>query len=147
VAGVSNRQRNIIGLTDFWLVGRLLEKFDLPHTEDDTAPHSLPVATVRFRLGALEEELRELREAYERDDLPGVADALVDLVIFALGTAHLHGLPWPELFVEVMKANMRKEAGVGNKERNATQGFDLVKPPGWRPPNLLKILREHGWGR
>lgn len=107
-------------------------------------PQMLDKNTTAFRLFALQEELNELAKGYANENLPEVADALVDLVIFALGTAALHNLPWKQLFEEVMRANNQKEIGQGSKLRsNGTP--DLIKPLGWRGPRIKEILKKFGW--
>lgn len=111
----------------------------------DVPPHLIPAMTMNFRLKFLQEELTELREGYEADDLPAIADALVDLIVVALGTAALHDLPFNELWDEVQRANMDKQVGEGHKARNEYSRVDLVKPQGWRPPAISRILREAGW--
>ena len=99
-----------------------------------------------FRVKAMIEELSELSLAYSHDDLPGIADALVDLVVFALGTAVLHNLPWEDLFKEVMRANMDKVPQfTDKKERNGVGSIDLIKPEGWKPPDIEAVLKDGGW--
>ncbi len=102
--------------------------------------------TAVFRLKAMLEELNELEEGYRELDLPKIADSLVDLVVFALGTAALHHLPWEDLFTEVMRANNSKVPQFSQlKERNGTGSIDLIKPNGWRGPDIEGILKDHGW--
>lgn len=77
-------------------------------------------------------------------DLAGQADALVDLVYFALGTAVMLGLPWQKLWDDVHRANMTKILGVKPGRGHAV---DLVKPPGWVGPQTHQILAEAGYDR
>ena len=93
------------------------------------------------RLGCLQEELSELANAASYDDLAGVADALVDLVVFAKGTAMMLGLPWQELWSDVLRANMAKERGVGKRGH----AVDLVKPAGWVGPKTGEVLERAGY--
>lgn len=76
-------------------------------------------------------DFRELgdiaREPFHDDAL----DALVDLVVVALGTAVLHKYPFDEAWTEVLAANLQKVVGAGKRGTS----FDLVKPSGWKPPN------------
>lgn len=130
-------------MNEFNLVKQLYIKYGFISGEE-CAPHELDMQTVNYRLRAIREELTELTRAYEKDDLAEIADALVDLTVFVMGTAALHGLPWDELFSEVHRANMSKIAGAGIKERSAGQR-DLIKPVGWRKPDILGVLRRHGW--
>jgi predicted HAD superfamily Cof-like phosphohydrolase len=101
----------------------------------------LGTARLKQRLECLIEELMEFRAAVTDGNLPEMADALVDLVVFAKGTAVLLGLPWAALFDDVMRANLSKVRGVGKRGHKV----DLVKPEGWRGPQTRDILFEHGW--
>lgn len=134
-------------LGDFEAVGEFHSKFGLDSVnEHGPDPHTLPTQVEQFRLKFLREELAELETAMSEEDLPKIADALVDLVYVALGTAHLYGLPWNELFWAVQQANMAKERAKADGS-NSTRGssLDVVKPEGWQPPDIEAILRRHGW--
>lgn len=74
-------------------------------------------------------------------DLAGQADALVDLVYVALGTAVMMGLPWQELWSDVHAANLRKVRGRTKRD----MPLDLMKPEGWVGPQTASILGHHGW--
>lgn len=89
-----------------------------------------------FALEALTEELTEFMEA---SSLEGQADAMVDLIYFAMGRIVEMGLCPGALFDEVHAANMRKERGARSK-RPSSAGFDAVKPPGWKQPDLAPYL-------
>lgn len=116
----------------------------LPTAETDRIPGVIGFTEFRYRLNFLFEELRELIEAQERRDLPGVADALVDLVWVACGTACYYGVPFNELWAEVRRANSTKRPwreGDPVKPRNYTAG-EIVKPDGWRPPDIRGVLER-----
>jgi predicted HAD superfamily Cof-like phosphohydrolase len=113
------------------------------------SPVHLTSRRLAQRANFMLEELREFADAsglalhndkfvpmVNAQSLAGQADALVDLVYVALGTASLMGLPWDELWDDVHQANMRKLLG--------SQG-DVVKPPGWRGPQTEAILEEAGY--
>lgn len=91
-----------------------------------------------FRVKALQEELDEYNMA---TTLVDEYDALLDLIVFAVGTLDRQGLPLLEGFEKVMKANMAKEVGQNGDKRG---GFkrDLVKPKGWVGPEaeLTQII-------
>lgn len=115
------------------------------HRRFDIWQHSKPGhlsgQKLRERIAFLQEELDELKQALETNDLSDQADALVDLVYVAKGTALMLGLPWEEMWDEVQRANMAKVRGQtkrGNK-------IDVTKPPGWEPPNHNVILIKHGY--
>jgi len=97
------------------------------------------------RVQMMLEELVELCEAREGGDLPGQADALVDLVYFALGTAALMGLPWDAAFERVHRANMAKERVASAFESKRLNVLDVRKPPGWTPPDVGEDLKSSGW--
>lgn len=94
-----------------------------------------------FRITAMQEELDEYRDANNLED---ELDALVDLVVFALGTAERQGIleVFIEAFNRVMFANMQKELG-GNAKRGNFQ-IDLVKPEGWQSPVLSDLIDNNG---
>jgi len=75
-------------------------------------------------------------------DLPGQADALIDLVYVAKGTAVQLGLPWDALWDDVHAVNMTKVRGTSDRAH-----IDVIKPPGWRGPATAKILQRYGWGK
>lgn len=119
-------------------VRTLHAKFDLGIA---TTPSLESKQKLNERLDFLFEELEEMDKAYRTGDFPGIADALVDLVVVALGTAIQLGLPWDELWNDVQRANLAKVRGVGPRGH----AVDLIKPEGWVPPQTLEILRKAGW--
>lgn len=108
-----------------------------------------------------------MREANEmKHNLKDALDALVDLQYVLLGTAYLMGLfnkkgvvvtvqetpdelPKPrrvkvhifeEAWRRIQAANMRKQRSLrGDKAERGGQ-YDVVKPAGWRPPELNDLL-------
>lgn len=115
-------------------------KFDLPAP---AKPRQLDPDMFRYRQKFLEEELAELIEAWRNNDLAGQADALVDLVYVALGTAIFMGLPWQKLWDEVQRANMDKVKGQDAEGATLRHALDVVKPEGWKPPQMERIIDEH----
>jgi len=81
-------------------------------------------------------------------DFPLQADALIDLVYVAKGTAAMMGLPWRELWVDVHAANMRKELRP-TPHRAAFQAPSAMvgKPEGWVGPKTEEILAAAGYNR
>lgn len=86
---------------------------------------------------ALQEELKEFNEAAEADDALEAADALIDLIYFALGRLVEMGVPATAVMDEVQRANMDKERGELSK-RPGSMGHDAIKPTGWQAP-------DHAW--
>lgn len=97
-----------------------------------------------YRMSFLFEEIKEFLIAQGRGDLAGVSDALVDIIYIVLGTAHYMGIPFNAIWEEVHRANMTKrpwKEGDPIKPRNTT-GLEVVKPEGWRPPDIDGVIRE-----
>lgn len=86
---------------------------------------------------ALQEELTEFNDACSNGDVLEAADALIDLVYFALGRLVEMGVPAQAVFDGVHQANMAKRKGELAK-RPGSLGHDAVKPEGWTPP-------DHSW--
>ncbi len=119
----------------YGLVKAMHEKFGLDNT---TGPTFLEPDEFNFRITAMQEELNE----YENStDLVDQYDALLDLIVFAVGTLERQGLPLLPGFEVVMAANCAKEIGQNGAKRG---GFkrDLVKPQGWVAPEaaLAKLI-------
>lgn len=114
------------------------KKFDILNNDQ---PTMLTRRKLQERIECMQEELDEFKSAVLTQDFPEQADALIDLVYFAKGTAVMMGLPWEELWNDVQRANMEKVRGVGKRGHSV----DMVKPEGWTPPNGLQILSEHGY--
>jgi len=93
----------------------------------------------RFRLSCLLEEVDEYRQATNKAD---ELDAMVDLIIFALGTIDRQGMAskFYEAFDLVMEANCKKQVG-GNRKRGDFQ-LDLFKPEGWAAPDLTTLVGD-----
>lgn len=110
-------------------------KFNLSY---EGGPFPLSVEEQNFRITCLREELGEYEDAVSQGDLAEQLDALVDLVYFALGTAHRSGFPFDSAFELVHTANMLKEMVTENQRR----GFKLevTKPKGWLSPDLSKLV-------
>lgn len=124
-------------------VGDFHEKFGLDNvTHHGIGDRDVPPALMRFRIGFLREELEELEEGYEQKNDAKMFDALLDLVYVAMGTAHLRGYPWQDGWNEVQRANMMKvRAAPDGSDSVRGSAWDVVKPPGWVPPNIEEVLR------
>ena len=94
----------------------------------------------------LQEELDEFLQGYALNDHAQMADALVDLVYVAMGFAQVMGYPWQEIWDAVQKANMSKRrAHADGHDSKRASSFDIVKPPGFVPPPVARILKQHGF--
>jgi len=118
------------------LVRAMHEKFGLENTKGSV---HLTKEEKEFRSAAMLEELNEYIAA---DTLVDQYDALLDLIVFAVGTLERHGFPLLAGFEKVMEANMAKELGQNGEKRG---GFkrDLVKPEGWKAPEAkLQLILD-----
>ena len=93
-----------------------------------------------FRIVAMQEELDEYMDAETKED---ELDALLDLVIFAMGTAERQGMleVFEEGFRRVMRANCNKNVGKNAKRGNFQ--IDLVKPEHWTAPVLIDLVQPN----
>lgn len=90
---------------------------------------------LKFRLDMVQEEVNEARTAYEEGDADGVVDALIDNIVFAIGTLDAFGVDPYTAWNRVHQANMSKEAGVKPGRPNPYGFPDLLKPEGWTAPS------------
>lgn len=123
-------------------VGEFHQKFALPNYGDNLKPHLLDESTYRFRYEFLREELTEINDAQAAGDLEKFLDGLIDLVYVACGTAHLAHLPFNRGWALVHAANMLKEraSSAGDPRSTRKHSLDVIKPPGWKPPDLKPLL-------
>lgn len=114
-------------------------KFGVPVNDTPGFPSK---EVLKFRLETLAEELEEINNAAKRGDLEDFLDGLVDLVYFAMGTAHVCALPFNDAFREVHEANMRKVNASAENPGKRGFGGDIVKPEDWVGPNMKKIIAK-----
>jgi len=130
--------RKIAGDSESNDVEEMHNKF---HFHVGAYPDMLARKNMLDRAMFIREELDELMNAIAANDLPEAADALIDIVYVAKGTAVMMGLPWAQLWDDVHRANMAKERGVTKRGMSD----DLIKPEGWQPPDTIQILIDYGW--
>ena len=99
---------------------------------------------LKFRIDFLQEELNEMIDAYvshESGKISGeeaaddTVDALIDLIVIAVGTLDLFNVDAYKAWDEVYKANMNKQIGIKESRPNPFGLPDLVKPEGWVAPS------------
>lgn len=95
--------------------------------------------TMKLRIALVEEEILELKDACEDKDFPSFVDAITDSIYVLLGTAIATGVDIEPIWQEVQKTNMAK--AVGNKRDDGK----LLKPEGWKAPDIKTLLKEQGW--
>jgi len=88
---------------------------------------------LKFRVNFLEEELTEMKE--QLDNPEEVVDALIDLVVVAIGTLDAFDINAQKAWDAVHKANTSKLVGVKASRPNPLGLPDLIKPEGWIAPS------------
>ena len=110
------------------------------------APRLLTPERVDKRVGWLQEEVGELAEATTVEEQ---ADAMIDLIYFALGTLVEMGVRPAALFDIVHTANMQKLWPDGTAHKRPEDG-KIIKPPGWQDPEariaaeIERQMRQQG---
>ena len=90
----------------------------------------------RLYVELIREEVGELEASTSRvDDL----DALIDIVVVAIGAIHSMGANAEGAWREVMSTNFNKIDKQTGRVRKRDDG-KVLKPVGWTPPDLQKFL-------
>lgn len=79
---------------------------------------------------------------YQPVDLVEAADALADLHVVTFGSEITMGIPGADVFDAVHESNMEK---LVNGKPLKNEIGRVVKPEGWRPPNIKQVLLDDGW--
>jgi len=88
-------------------------------------------------LRLIEEEVQELRDSTTRE---GDLDALIDILVVTIGALHSIGADVEGAWKEVMGTNQAKinpRTGRVNKREDGK----VLKPEGWKPPELERFLK------
>lgn len=89
----------------------------------------------------IEEETEELSDAINANDRVEQLDALIDILVVTIGAINSLGANGEGAWSEVMKTNFAKIDQETGKVRKREDG-KVLKPDGWKPPNLLPYLPE-----
>lgn len=90
---------------------------------------------LKFRFKMIQEEVTEGTDAIEARDPEEVVDAIIDMIVFGVGTLDAMKVDFDEAWNKVHIANMEKEPGVKEGRKNLFNFPDLIKPDGWIGPN------------
>lgn len=91
----------------------------------------------RLYCGLINEEVSELHQAQDHVE---ALDALIDIIVVTVGAIHSLGANGEGAWNEVMSTNFAKIDKATNKVIKRADG-KVLKPEGWRPPDLGKFLR------
>ena len=94
----------------------------------------------KLRISLIEEELEELKEAIEKKDVVGVADALTDILYVTYGAGAAFGIDLDKCFKEVHNSNMSKLDRDGRPIYR--EDGKILKGPDYFEPNLEKIVKN-----
>jgi len=101
-------------------------------------PSIPPEPTQILRIRLIKEEVRETIDALKDGDLTEIADGIADSIVVLLGTAISYGIDIRPIWDEVHRTNMAKIGG------GKDTGGKSIKPEGWQPPDITRLLREQG---
>jgi predicted HAD superfamily Cof-like phosphohydrolase len=112
---------------------------------DRMGPQELDKKELDWLVGALTEEIEELKTAHRRHDFVDQIDAIIDLIYFAAGALTRMGIDSEtseKIFDAVHGCNMRKIKGT--KLRVVKSELDAIKPAEWQSPEIaiMKILKN-----
>ena len=125
-----------------WEAVRLFhEKFNHPI---GNGPRRMDEERARKRYNWMQEEIDEFLEAVEEGDIVEQADAMIDVIYFALGTLVEMGIRPDALFDIVQRANMGKLWADGRPHCSADG--KTLKPDTWEDPHgkLRAAIEEMG---
>lgn len=89
---------------------------------------------------AVNKDLSNIDIENETQKITEQCDAIIDVIYYALNCAAKQKFPLNEIFAEVHRANMSK--AINGKFQKREDG-KIIKPEGWQPPNLEKIIIEY----
>lgn len=86
------------------------------------------------------EEFQELNNSTSSVDQ---LDALIDIIVVSIGAMHSMGVDAEDAWKEVMNSNFAKIDWETKKVRKREDG-KILKPEGWKPPELEKYIYPRG---
>ena len=122
-------------MTNFEKVGLFMKTFG---QEIKNTPNLSTGKINNLRIGLINEELEEFKDAIKNNDLKEVADALTDILYVTYGAGHAFGINLDKCFDEVQKSNMSKLGEDGKPIYN--ENGKVMKGPNYLPPNLKQFL-------
>ena len=131
----SNNTFNVDQNASFWPedIFDMHAKFGVHEVVKKLTPEQLK-SYLNFRLDMVQEEVTEARDSFNNKDADGVVDALIDNIIFAIGTLDVFGVDPYVAWNRVHQANMSKHTGSKPGRPNPFGFPDLIKPNGWQAP-------------
>ena len=109
--------------------------FGLVHNDDHEQSTLDDEALVKLRLGLIEEEFGELKEAIKERDFTEVRDAIADLLYVTYGTASSFGIHADKDFDVIHKSNMTKLCKTEDEAKETVQWYKDNKLSVYDSPN------------
>jgi len=109
-----------------------------------TQPRPVPIVgeLLEMRKRIMNEEFNEeFIPALDEGDLVGIADGGIDSIVTIIGTMLACGIDPRPHWDEVQRTNMAKRDPDTGEVRRRDDG-KILKPEGWKSPNLEAILRQ-----
>jgi predicted HAD superfamily Cof-like phosphohydrolase len=91
-------------------------------------------------LNLIQEETEELFQAIRKNDRVEQLDALIDVMVVTIGAMHSLGVDAEGAWREVLRSNLAKIDPNTNKVLKRPDG-KVLKPEGWKPPNLAHFVK------
>ena len=123
-------------MTNFEKVGLFMKTFG---QEVKTTPNLSSGKINNLRIGLINEELEEFKDAIKNNDLKEAADALTDILYVTYGAGHAFGINLDKCFDEVQRSNMSKLDEDGKPIYN--DDGKVMKGPKYFKPDLSKFLK------
>lgn len=102
--------------------------------------------TATLYLELINEEMNELSDGVEGGSDVATLDAICDTIWTLIGYAHAKGYPIETAWDAVALSNLRKiDLRTGKVNRRADG--KVLKPEGWKPPDIARILDDSGFGK
>jgi predicted HAD superfamily Cof-like phosphohydrolase len=92
-------------------------------------------------LKLIQEEVEELQTAVDNNDRVEQLDALIDILVVTVGAVQSLGVDGEGAWKEVMSTNFAKIDSLTGRVRKREDG-KVLKPVGWRPPELSKYINQ-----
>lgn len=100
--------------------------------------------TATLYLELINEEMNELSDGVEGGSDVATLDAICDTIWTLIGYAHAKGYPIETAWDAVALSNLRKiDLRTGKVNRRADG--KVLKPEGWKPPDIGRILDDSGF--
>lgn len=112
---------------------KLIGQYPEPFT-----PKLINSQTYFLRIDLIKEEISELFKGMETNNFIAIIDGLVDSIVVLIGTAIAYGIKLQPFWDEIHKTNMAKVI----PNIVTSPSGKILKPDGWIPPDIKKILVE-----